>query len=78
MLPNLPVILIFLCLIIENFKKVFMRHLAIGSIVVYRTTIISNILNKVANCIEFKIVKGWLTYLGVDWPVILKFYLYFF
>ena len=39
-LPNLHVILIFICLIIENFKKVLIRRLAIGSIVVYCTSII--------------------------------------
>ena len=36
-----------------------MRHLAIGSIIIYRTTIILNILNKVARCIELEVVKDW-------------------
>lgn len=34
-----------------------MRHLAIDNIIVYCTTIILNILNKLAHCIELKIVK---------------------
>ena len=37
-----------------------MRRLAMGSIVVYRTTIIPNTLDKVANCMELKVVKDWL------------------
>ena len=60
-LSNLQVVLHFICLIIKCFKKIFMRRLTIGNIVVYHTTIIPNILNKVANCMELKIVKGWLT-----------------
>ena len=35
-----------------------MPHLTMGSIVIYFITIISNIINKVANCIKFKVVKG--------------------
>ena len=58
---NLQVVLFSVCLVVENFKKVFMRRLAIGSIVVYRTIIISNTLDKAANCIELKVVKGWST-----------------
>ena len=38
-----------------------MRRLTMGNIVVYRTTIILNILNKVANYMEVRIVKDWLT-----------------
>ena len=61
MLSNLRVVFLSICLVIKHFKKVFMRRLAMGSIVVYRTTIILNTLNKVANYMEFRIVKGWLT-----------------
>ncbi len=61
MLSNLRVVLLFVRPIVECFKKVFMRRLTMSSIVVYRTTIISNTLNKVANCIELRIVKGWST-----------------
>ena len=61
MLPNLQVVLFFVCPVVESFKKVFMRRLAMGSIVVYRTTIIPNTLDKVANCMEFRVVKDWLT-----------------
>ena len=60
-LSNLQVVLFFVYLIIEGFKKVFMYHFAMGNIIVYRTTIISNIFNKVANYIEPRIVKRWLT-----------------
>ncbi len=38
-----------------------MHRFAMGSIIVYHTTIIPNTLNKVANCIELRVVKGWLT-----------------
>lgn len=58
MLSNLQLVLFFVYSIIENLKKVLMRCFAIGSIVVYCTTIILNILNKVADCIKFRIVKG--------------------
>ena len=58
-LPNLKIVLFFVCFVVENLKKVFMHRLVIGSIVVYYTTIIPNILGKVANCIELRVVKGW-------------------
>lgn len=58
-LLNLQVILLFVYPVIECFKKRFMHHLAMSSIVVYYTTIISNILNKVVNCMKFRIVKDW-------------------
>ena len=58
-LSNLQVVFFFVCPIIEHFKKVLMYCLAIDSIIVYCTTIIPNTLNKVANCIEFTVVKGW-------------------
>ena len=38
-----------------------MHHFIIGSIVIYRTTIILNILNKVANGIKLRIVTNELT-----------------
>ncbi len=58
MLSNLQVVFFFVCLIVKRFKKVFMHRLTMGSIVVYRTIIIPNTLNKVANCIELRIVKS--------------------
>ena len=60
-LSNLPVVFSFIYPIIERFKKIFMHCLAMSSIVIYYTTIIPNILNKVINCIKLKIVKDWLT-----------------
>ncbi len=59
MLSNLRVVRFFVRPIVERFKKVFMRRLTMDSIVVYRTTIIPNILNRVANCIELRVVKSW-------------------
>lgn len=44
--------------IVENFKKVFIHCLAMGSIVVYCTIIFSNTLNKIGDCMELKVVKG--------------------
>ena len=58
MLPNLQVVLFLVYFVIEIFKKVLIRCLAINNIVVYRTTIISNTLDKVTNCMELRIVKG--------------------
>ena len=60
-LPNLQVVLFFVRLIVKNLKKIFMHRLAMGSIIVYYTTIILNILDKVANCMELRVVKGWST-----------------
>ena len=60
-LSNLQVVLFFICPIVKSFKKIFMRRLAIGSIIVYCTTIIPNTLDKVANCMELRVVKGWST-----------------
>ena len=57
-LPNLQLVFFFVCLIIESFKKILIRRLAIGSIVVYCTIIILNILNKTADCIELRVIKG--------------------
>lgn len=56
-LPNLQLVIFFVCLVIERFKKVFICRFAIGSIVVYYTTIFSHILNKVAKRIKLRIVK---------------------
>lgn len=61
MLPNLQVVFLLVCPVVERFNKVYMRRFVIGSIVVHRITIISNILKKVANCMEIRVVKGWLT-----------------
>ena len=58
MLSNLQIILLFVFPIVQRFKKVFMHRLAMDNIVFYRITIISNILNKMANYIKLKIVKG--------------------
>ncbi len=59
-LLNLQVVRFFVRFMVECFKKVFMYRLAIGSIVVYRTTIIQNTLNNAANCIKLRVVKTWL------------------
>ncbi len=59
MLPDLRVELFFVCPIVESFEKIFMRHLAVGYVIIYRTTIIPNALDKVANCMEFRVVEGW-------------------
>ena len=56
--PNLQVVLFFVCSVIENLKKVFICHLAMGNIVVYYTIIILNTLDKQANCMELRVVKG--------------------
>ncbi len=61
MLPDLRVVFFFVRLIIESFDKIFIRRLAVGCIIIYCTTIIPNALDKVANCIEFRVVEGWLT-----------------
>ena len=60
MLPNLQFVLFFVHLVVESFKKVFTHCFAMSSIVVYHTIIILNTLNKVADCIELRVVKGWL------------------
>ncbi len=66
MLLNLRIILFFVYLIVERFKKMFIHLLAMGSMIVYCTNIILNILSKVANYIELRVVKSWSTYLEVD------------
>ena len=58
MLPNLQVVFFLIYLVIESFKKVFMRYLTMGSIIVYCTIIIPNTLDKVADCMELRVVKG--------------------
>ena len=58
-LPNLQVIFLFIHTVVESFKKVFIHRFAIGSIVVYCTTIIPNIKDKVVYCIKVRVVKGW-------------------
>ena len=59
MLPNLQLVLFLFYFIVKSFKKVLMRHLLISSIVVYHTIIIPNILNKVVDYMELKVVKDW-------------------
>ena len=61
MLLNLRYVLFFVYPIIERLKKIFMRCFTMGSIVIYRTIIMPNTLNKVTHCIELKIVKSWLS-----------------
>ena len=61
MRPNLQFVLIFVHPVVETFQKVLIRPLVMGNIVVYHTTIILNALNKVADCIELRVVKGWST-----------------
>ena len=77
-LSNLQVVFLFVYLIVECFKKVFIRYLTMGSIVVNCITIIPNTLNKMANCIELRVVKSWLTKFGDNWPAMFKCYLYIF
>ena len=60
MLLNLQLIFFFVYFIIKNFKKVLRYYTAIGNIIVYYMTIISNILNKMIDYIKLKIVKNWL------------------
>lgn len=60
MLLNLRFILFFIFLFIETFKKVLMRCFAITNIIIYCTTIIPNILKKIADYIELMVVKSWL------------------
>ena len=57
-LPNLQVVFFFICPIIESFKKLFIYRFTMDNIVVYRTTIIANILDKVVDYMKLKIVKS--------------------
>ena len=57
-LPNLQVVFFIIYFVIKSFEKVFMRRLAMSCIIVYCTSIIPNILDKKANCIELGIVKA--------------------
>ena len=59
--PDLQVVHFFICPIIENFEKVFMRSFAVGYILIYRNIIISNAIDKMAINLEFKVVEGWST-----------------
>ncbi len=59
MLPDLQVVLFFVFPIVESFEKIFMQRLAVGCVIIYRTTIILNTLDKVANYMEFRVVEGW-------------------
>ncbi len=61
MVSDLQVVLFFVCFIIKNFENIFIRHLVVGYIIIYRTTIIPNTLDKEANYMEFRIVEDWLT-----------------
>lgn len=57
MMLNLQFILFFVYFDIQNLKKLLMHHFFISGIIIYCTTIILNKPNKIANCIEFKVVK---------------------
>lgn len=57
MLPNLHIILFFIYFIIKSFLKLFMNFFAMGYIIFYNTPIIPNILDKMDNRIEFRVVK---------------------
>ena len=52
MMLNLQLVFFFVCLVVESFKKIFIRHLVMCNIVVYYTTIIPNIANKMTDCME--------------------------
>ena len=56
-LPYLQVKLFLDCPVLKSFKEVFMRHLIIVCITIYRTTIISNTLDKVASSIKLRVVE---------------------
>lgn len=60
MLPNLRLVLFIVYLIITNFKKILIRNLVISNIIVYYTTIILNIMNKVTDYIKLRVAKSWL------------------
>ena len=77
-LLNLQLELFFIYFIVKSFKKVLIYCLTMGSIIVYCTTIILNILNKVADCMELRVVEDWLRQLGVNKLVLLKYYFCFF
>ena len=55
-LTDLQVIFFFIYFVIKNFEKVFICHHAVGYIIIYCNTIISNTLDKMASIIELKIV----------------------
>ena len=57
MLSNLQVILLFVYLIMENLKKVFLCHLAMGNIIVSCIIIIFNTWNKITNYMEIIVIK---------------------
>lgn len=58
-MPNLQVVFCFICFYLKYLKKIFIYYFAISNIIVYRTTIILNILNKVINYMKFKIINNW-------------------
>ncbi len=58
-LLDLQVILFFIYLIVESFEKVFMYYLIVGCLIIYHITIISNALNKIANCVKFRVIETW-------------------
>ena len=58
MLLDLQVVFFFICLIVESFKEVLRRYLAVGYIIIYHTTIIPSVLDKMASSIEPRIVES--------------------
>lgn len=61
MLLNLELVFFSGYSVVKRLKKVFMHRFAMSSIVVYCITIIPNIPNKIAHCINIRLAKGWLT-----------------
>ena len=58
MLPDLQIVFLFICPIIESFEKLLIYCLAVGCVIIYRTAIIPNVLNKVTKYMEFRVVEG--------------------
>lgn len=54
MLSNLQVILLDICFDIKSFQNVFICCHTLNCIIIYYTSIILNILDKIANYIEFR------------------------
>ena len=61
MLPDLQIVCFFVSSVIKSFKKIFMSCFAMNYIIVYSTTIIPDVLDKVSDYMEFGVIKYWLT-----------------
>ena len=57
-LSNLQFVLFFVYFYLESFKKIFICDFSISNIIVSYTNIIPNTLDKVADYMEFRVVKG--------------------